>query len=167
MIDVATGEEEVLTRTYDANHGIGPVWSPDGKTIAYQRLIRGSGEKHEVVLVTPDARSEQSGLANEVVMPTERTIADGSRLKLYPWRVTWSPDGACLLYVAWTYPNGTDEQTVAIAVPTDPDAPAVILADNIIAYDSGDTMRVPLQIWQRRPADATMPTPTTVPTSVD
>ena len=127
VVDVETGQQEVLTHEYRAVHGIGPVWSPDGKTIAYQRSI--SGERHEVVLVTPDDRSAQTGLAKEVVMPTERTTADGSSLELWPWRVTWSPDGKSLLYVAWTYPNGccgagTVEKTVMAAVPTDPDAPA-------------------------------------------
>ena len=50
-----------------------------------------------------------------------------------------------------------------VAVPTDPDAPAVILAENILSNDSGDTMQVPFQAWQRRPADAAMLAPTTVP----
>ena len=91
-------------------------------------------------------------------MPTERTTADGSSHELWPWRVTWSPDGKSLLYVAWTYPNGccgqgTVEQTVMAAVPTDPDAAAVILADNVLSYDSDDTMRVPIQIWGRLPSD--------------
>jgi dipeptidyl aminopeptidase/acylaminoacyl peptidase len=153
IVDVETGHQDVLTAAYSAIHGIGPVWSPDGKTITYQRRVR--GERHEVVLLTPDDRSVQTGLANEVVMPQRRTTADGSSVELWPWRVTWSPDGKHLLYVAWTYPNGccgegTVEQTLMVAVPTDPGAPAVILADNILSYDSGDTMRVPIQIWGRR-----------------
>lgn len=155
VVDIETGEQEVLTASYRAIHGIGPVWSPDGKTIAYQRGV-GCCEKHEVVLVSPDDRSGQTGLAREVVMPTERTISGGSSLNLYPWRVTWSPDGRYLLYVAWTFPNGTGEQTWVAAVPTDPDAPAVVLADmdGIAAYDfSDDTMRVPTQIWGRLPSD--------------
>ena len=90
-------------------------------------------------------------------MPTERTTADGSSLELWPWRVTWSPDGKSLLYVAWTYPNGccaagTVEKTVMAAVPIDLDAPAVIVADKVLAYDSEDTMQVPFQIWGRLPS---------------
>ena len=153
VIDVETGQQEVLTEWYPALHGIGPVWSPDGERIAYQRRA-GCCERHEVVLVTPDDRSEQAGLASEVVMPIERTTADGSSLELFPWRVTWSPDGTYLLYVAWTFPNGSDEQTVVAAVPTDPDAPVVLLAnvDGIAAYDFADgAMRVPLQVWQQLP----------------
>ena len=157
VVDMDTGRHEVLAASYGSIHGIGPVWSPDGKTIAYQRCPAKpcSGERHAVVLVTPDDRSAQTGLAGEVVMPMERTTADGSSLSLYPWRVTWSPDGTYLLYVAWTYPTEGIEQTLVVAVPTDPDAPAVVLADidRIGPHDfAGDAMRVPLQVWQRRPA---------------
>jgi Tol biopolymer transport system component len=153
VIELETGHQEVLTTAYSAIHGIGPVWSPDGKTIAYQRRV--GSERHEVVLVTPDERSAQTGLANEVVMPTERAIADGSSLNLYPWRVTWSPDGTYLLYVAWTFPNEADEETWVVAVPIDQDATALVLADvdGILSYDSGETMRVPIQIWGRLPSD--------------
>lgn len=153
VIDVATGNQDVLTAAYSTIHGIGPIWSPDGRTIAFQRRI--SGERHAVVLVTPDDRSTQTGLAREVVMPQTRTTADGPSLELWPWRVSWAPDSKHLLYVAWTFPNGccgagTVEETLMVAVPTDPAAPAVILSDNVLAYDSEDSMRVPFQIWGRR-----------------
>jgi dipeptidyl aminopeptidase/acylaminoacyl peptidase len=166
VVDIETGEQEVLTATYHAFHGIGPIWSPDGETIAYQRESRRPRhELHDIVLVAPDDRSEQTGLANDVVLPIERTTADGSSLELFPWHVTWSPDGTYLLYVAWTYPNGccnegTVERTVVIAVPTDADAPAVLLAgiDGIGPYD-GDTTFVPIQIWQGLPPDQQSPAP--------
>ena len=154
VIDVETGQQELLADGYSAFHGIGPIWSPDGETIAYQRVSARGGEWHEVVLLTPDDPSGQTGLGREVVMPIERTTADGSELELAPWRVTWSPDGAYLLYVAWTYPSATPEQTVVAAVPTDTNDPAVVLAelDNMVVYDGyDDTMRVPIQIWGRDP----------------
>ena len=28
-----------MTAAFGAIHGIGPVWSPDGETIVYQRMI--------------------------------------------------------------------------------------------------------------------------------
>src|SRR5687768_6108842 len=69
VVDIESGEDELLVARYGALHGIGPVWSPDGETIVYQRLI-GSGERHEVVLVSPHAISGESGLRSEIVVPT-------------------------------------------------------------------------------------------------
>ena len=45
-----------------------------------------------------------------------------------------------------------DEQTWVVAVPTEQEATAVLLADadGIVAYNSGDSMRVTIQIWERR-----------------
>ena len=100
--------------------------------------------------MTPDDRSAETGLASDVAMPIQRTTADGSNLVLRPWRVTWSHDSKFLLYVAWTYPTATSETTVVVAVPTDHDAPAVLVADieDIAAYGIfDDNMRVPIQIW--------------------
>jgi Tol biopolymer transport system component len=150
LVDVKSGQDDALTDPSDAIHGIGPVWSPVGENIAYQR--RGPGEKHSVVLVRPDDRVERTGLARQVVLPSRRTTAGGASVDLYPWRATWSPDGRFLLYVAWTYPDATTERTVVAAVPTDPGAPIVVLADadGIVGYDSPDNMRVPIQVWGRR-----------------
>jgi Tol biopolymer transport system component len=155
IIDVETGRQEVITPAFDAIHGIGPVWSPDGETIVYQRVIT-TGERHEVVMVTPGDRSEETGLAREVVIPPFRTTPDGSGLELFPWRVTWSPDSKYLLYVAWS----DVAETPIAAVPTDPNAPSVLLADvdGMVVYDGyDDTTRVPFQIWGRDPFPSSPP----------
>jgi Tol biopolymer transport system component len=154
ILDVETGRQEVITRAYSAIHGVGPVWSPDGERIVYQRMVR--SERHEVVILTPGDRSQETGLAREVVIPPD-DIDTG----LFPWRVTWSPDSKYLLYRAWSYPNGYPsaccgkefvEQQSWVAVPADLDGPSVVLTDTDagLAYDSPDTMRVPIQIWGRR-----------------
>jgi Tol biopolymer transport system component len=154
ILDVETGRQEVITRAYSAIHGVGPVWSPDGERIVYQRMVR--TERHEVVILTPGDRSQETGLAREVVIPPD-DIDTG----LFPWRVTWSPDSKYLLYRAWSYPNGYPsaccgkefvEQQSWVAVPADLDGPSVVLTDTDagLAYDSPDTMRVPIQIWGRR-----------------
>jgi Tol biopolymer transport system component len=151
VIDVETGLQEVLTDEYRAVHGVGPVWSPDGERIVYQRVV-GCCEEHEVVLVTPDDRSAQTGLAREVVITPEDTGRG-----LYPWRVTWSPDSRYLLYLAWSFPTGCCgegmvEQMSFVAVPADLDSPSVLLTDmdGMVAYDGyDDTTFVPIQIWGR------------------
>ena len=40
VIDVETGQQEVLAAGFEAIHGIGPVWSPDGERIVYQRACQ-------------------------------------------------------------------------------------------------------------------------------
>ena len=149
VFHIETGQQELLAGPFNTLHGIGPVWSPDGETIAYQRQT--SGERHEVVLVTPNARSAQTGLASEVVIPPSQTGGTA----LFPYRVTWSPDGEYLLYLAWTDGAG-DLPGGLIAVPTDQDGPSLLLANpsTIEVYDGyDDTTFVPIQIWGRGPSE--------------
>jgi Tol biopolymer transport system component len=70
IIDVETGRQDVMTGAFRVTHGIGPVWSPDGETIVYQRAI--GSERHEVVMVTPGDRSADTGLPREVVISPRR-----------------------------------------------------------------------------------------------
>jgi Tol biopolymer transport system component len=150
IIQVQTGLQEVITSGFRAVHGIGPVWSPDGKTIVYQRVMATSSERHEVVLVTPGDGSAPIGLAREVVIRP-----DDTGLGLFPYRVSWSPDGRYLLYLSWSDRNaGTLERTSFAVVPRDLSAPSVLLADTegIIAYDGyDDTIFVAIQTWGRQP----------------
>jgi Tol biopolymer transport system component len=151
-INVDTGEQAVLTHRYRAVHGIGPVWSPDGQTIAYQRSV--GGERHEVVLVTPGHQSDDTASPREVVVPPYQTTADGSGGNLFPYRVTWSPDGAYLLYLAWGEGEGSGWPGGLVAVPPDPDERAVVLDDleNIVPYDGyRSSTLVPVQTWGRSP----------------
>ncbi|HET7689981.1 MAG TPA: hypothetical protein VFK41_06370, partial [Nocardioidaceae bacterium] len=88
-------ERTLVADMGSAVHGIGPVWSPTGKRIAYQRCVGGpdaecSGEAHEVVLVDVDDGAEAV---------IEQPRADGH--VWFPFTVSWSPDGTSLLYAAW------------------------------------------------------------------
>lgn len=101
------------------------------------------------MLVTVADPSDQTGLGREVVI-RDRRMQDGSSLRLFPSRITWSPDGRYLLLLAVTQPVVASP---LIAVPTDPDAPVMILADvdGIVSYDGyDDTTFVPIQVWGRR-----------------
>ena len=165
VIDVQTGRQEVLAAPFSAIHGIGPVWSPDGEAIVYQRSV--GGERHEVVLVMPGDQSDGSVGPREVVIPSFQQTAEGSG-HMWPYRVTWSPDGKYLLYVAWTT-DWTEAGAVApldgveggvigpgvVAVPTDPALAAVVLSrrGDLTVFDGyPDTLHVPIQTWSRLPA---------------
>jgi Tol biopolymer transport system component len=126
--------------------GIGPVWSPTGDRIAYQRLARAFGESHEVVLVNVADGTET------VIEPPEND-GRGRPLRWYPVIVSWSPDGTTLLYVAF---DGV------IAVSADMPKPAsvvesrrrdvTVLTDAIDPVpDSYNNQWAPIQMWGRQP----------------
>ena len=161
VIDVDTQRERVLASGFEAIHGIGPVWSPDGERIVYQRVCRSHPadasrtcrEQHEVVVVTPGDPADQSAVAREVVTVAKSTEGSGSYL--FPFRVTWSPDGEYLLYLAWSEVRPRLPVSL-VAVPVDRQAPAVVLSqlEGIVPHDGyPDTAAAPVQTWGRRPSE--------------
>jgi Tol biopolymer transport system component len=125
----------------EANHGIGPVWSPMGDRIAFQRVI--SRERHEVVLV--DVAD-----GNETVIEPPQTDGPNGPVQWYPDTVAWSPDGTTLLYDGWNEGGGGGRGM--ITVPVDSPTGATVLNDTIEwggdAYSHG---WVSVQRWGRQP----------------
>lgn len=122
-------------------HGIGPVWSPIGDRIVYQRSCCSSSEKHEVVLVNVADGNET------VIDPPQTDGADGPA-QWYPYSVTWSPDGTTLLYTAWHQGGGG-----TITVPADSPSDVTVLSD-VIGWGVGDDYShrwVPVQRWGQQP----------------
>jgi Tol biopolymer transport system component len=155
VLDVDTGQQTVVPGEAGALHGIGPVWSPDGETILYQRGF--SGEHSEVVLLTPGDLSDDAVRPREAVLPV---TARGASERLDPYRVTWSPDGRYLLMMAWGVPpdttTGTAEDPIFVALPFDPAMRSVVLSriDGLVPWDGyDDTTFVPIQVWGRSPSD--------------
>ena len=125
-MDADGTNERILVPEISAAHGLGPVWSPDGERIAYQRDLTicpmsadRAARSTEVVLLTvnPDDPPEPAG--TEVVIPPPQTTGpDGQPIWWYPFSVTWSPDGTVLLYFAWAesadgFAHGTSRRSVA------------------------------------------------------
>lgn len=160
VIDVETESQRVVAAPFVALHGIGPVWSPDGETILYQRGIGGGlTERSEVVLLTPGDPSDESAIPQEVVIPAPQVTVQGSEYNLYPYWVTWSPDGEYLLFAAWGVQGrtalGDQMDPLIAAVPTDPDLPPIVLLteDIVATHGNFDSSFVPIQMWGRRPAN--------------
>ncbi len=121
----------------EANHGIGPEWSPRGDRIVYQRIIVGRAEAHEVVLVDVADGSQT------VIAPPS---VDTGR-KWYPRSVSWSPDGTTLLYDAWYERDSQvgDAGSGMIVVPADTPGQAALLTEGWSAAVLSN------QSWGRQP----------------
>jgi WD40 repeat protein len=135
LVDADGSDERLLVADAgSAIHGIGPVWSPTGESIAYQRQV-GCCEGHEVVLVS---------------------VSDGSETVVetppgwHPFHVTWSPDGTTLLYTGWNQ-EVDGGLTARILVPVDSPGDVTVLADFGGATDYVAHRGVFTQAWGRRP----------------
>jgi hypothetical protein len=136
--------EHLIARGFGAIRGIGPVWSPTGDRIVYQRMTQSGESHHAVVLVTPDGESE-------VVLPDVRLPGDPDGSGGWsPCGVMWSPDGTQLLYAAWlqgAWPEGTGEHRALIAVPINRGSAPVLLEDEAPCLDRDGG--APIQMWGR------------------
>ena len=130
-----SGESLITRRRFGSIYGAGPVWSPTGDRIVYQRMKTAGTEAHDVVLVRPDDGSE-------VVLPDLRLPGEAS-VSWRPDSVTWSPDGNELLYTAWV--SGRPGRTL-IARPLDPASDPVVLQEGV-ASGGGN------RSWGRLPDD--------------
>jgi Tol biopolymer transport system component len=146
LVDADGANERVLVAdTGESMHGVGPVWSPAGDRIAYQRIVPAGGERHEVVLVNV-ADGDQT-----VIEPPQTDGPNGQE-RWYPFTVTWSPDGTTLLYMAWRE-NGTGLPGGVIAVPADTPSDVTVLTDAFNPVPRYYSHRwVAIQMWGRQPA---------------
>jgi Tol biopolymer transport system component len=157
------------TRPFDVNHGIGPVWSPAGDRIVYERicaaypsaanplaLVGPCRERHDVVVLTPGTTLSQTNpVGSEVVLPFAQVNGANGPETLFPYEVSWSPDGQKLLYLAWSEvlaPGQDHSLTALAAVNVDGTSPPILLRE---AEDIGLGLEFPAMIhpnsWGRLP----------------
>jgi Tol biopolymer transport system component len=148
LVDADGTNDRLLTHLGTANHGVGPVWSPTGERIAYQRRLPSSAERHEVVLVNVAD-------GNETVIAPPQTDGPNGRESWYPYSVTWSPDGTTLLYSGWRSSDGPVGALPVGVLAVDADTPTrvTILSDrSSLTRFVYDHVWVPVQMWGRQPA---------------
>ena len=165
LMDADGTNERILVPDVRAMHGLGPVWSPDGERIAYQRLCdHQSGGSHrtvrssstEVVLLTVNEDDPLEPAGTQVVIPPPQTTGpDGQPIWWYPYSVTWSPDGTTLLYYAW--PEAADRPLTipdsgVVAVPLDGETPPVVLSGDLGPDAYSGYPWLPIQSWGRQQA---------------
>jgi Tol biopolymer transport system component len=147
--DLDTGSQYLLATDYGVNHGVGPVWSPSGDQIVYQRIcgtLPDTGgpcrEQHDVVVLTAGRGSDwRPSEVTTRVMPQSYDVS-GERTFLWPFWVTWSPNADSLLYTTFGGPR-------MVVVPMSPDLAPVPLSapEGISAFEIG--LSVSTQAWIR------------------
>jgi hypothetical protein len=143
-----------LTTDDWVEQGIGPVWSPRGDQIVYQReradcTDPACSERTEVILVTATDDDPENPIGTErVIPPIPNDFYGETGLDPGPWyanSITWSPDGTELLY------SGV---VGLLRVPVDPARPPIVLSDDPVTNLYTDYTTKPwiaLQPWQPVP----------------
>lgn len=123
------------------NGATGPVFSPDGRTIAFTRNVL----RRTATRVGGKLRKE--GFAGASVWVVD--ILTGAQRQLTPWRnrlwyfaSSFSPDGSTLLTTRWDVRRTEDSEPVAVNATTG--APSRLLADGDSPVYSPDGLRVAL-----------------------
>ncbi len=173
VIDIDTEQQETLA-SYDDFYGIGPVWSPDGEWILYQRCLGSCGfSTHELVLLSVGDSEDGAEKSGEVVIrPFIETLYGTCRL--IPRGVTWSPDGRYLLHNGEFFRGGCGSNLTFLAtVPidlemihsalmkSDGELEVDLAAAKLTEPDLGDSdgrydarsLVVPIQNWGIRPQE--------------
>ena len=164
LMDADGTNERILVPDIRATHGLGPVWSPDGDRIAYQRLCDyqladPTGpccEEHEVVLLTVNEDDPLEPAGTQVVIPPPQTTGPvGQPIWWYPVRVSPGRLTAphCSIY-AW--PEADDptarSRNGIVAVPLDGETPPVVLSGDLGADAYSGYPWLPIQSWGRQQA---------------
>ncbi len=154
LVDADGTNRRTLTTDDWVEQGIGPVWSPRGDQIVYQRERADCAdpacyERSEVILVTATDDDPENPIGTErAIPPIPNDFYGEPGLNPQWWyanSVTWSPDGTQLLY------SGGPG---LLRVPVDPAGPPIVLSDDPLTNLYTDYTTKPwiaLQAWQPVP----------------
>jgi len=138
IVDADGTGERMIVPEYMSDTS-GPVWSPDGTRIVYQRLCGqscASRQTDEAVVATLYDSDGRPADFTQHVIPRPLTKYADSTARWSTLTVTWSPDGKSLLYHAWggngirICPPG-ESCLALVAVPADGNGPAVVLSGDL------------------------------------
>ncbi|WP_243074142.1 hypothetical protein [Microbacterium sp. SS28] len=142
LMDSDGSDQRVIAADYSQMHGLGPVWSPDGAHVVFQRscetITDDSGEtrpcreEHDVVIADVSGADPTQAV---VERPTARN--DGAAAPWFPYSVTWSPDSSTLLYLGWSCDVNCESYVDGlIAVPVADSTQTVVLYETTDAIDA-------------------------------
>ena len=97
MVPTGSGAPMQLTRS---GHDSSPVWSPDGKQLAFLSAREGNSQVYLLSMEGGEARA----------LTHLSTGAD---------MVKWSPDGKMILFISAVYPDCKDDASILRAMPSE------------------------------------------------
>jgi hypothetical protein len=132
----------IVVSDYTRMHGIGPVWSPAGSHVVFQRscetIVYSTGEEascseeHDVIILRVSEGDPAEPVGTQTLIARPETGGGDSWEPWFPYSVTWSADSATLLYLAWTGDPYQDAYSDGLlAVPVSGAEPPLILVESV------------------------------------
>ena len=118
LIDIASGNRERFT--FEAGNELNPIWSPDGRRIAYASNQNGPYQIY--------AKDVDGNTAPEVIVANDD-------MELRPWPQDWSTEGNEIIYVT---AKTTSASTTIWSKPLGGDGPARRLTESTFRFPNAD-----------------------------
>ena len=141
LMGADASDAHIVVSDYTRMHGIGPVWSPDGRHVVFQRscetITYSTGEEgtcseeHDVILVRVSEGDTAEPVGTQTLIARPETGGGDAWKPWFPYSVTWSADSATLLYLGWTSDPFQDAYADGLlVVPVSGSTPPVVLEES-------------------------------------